>query len=109
MSRSPWRYGLAALLVAWLIDLLFWQTPPGVSLFLWTLAALAAGFILAYIDGLRPSRWSYLLALGALVFSAFTFLRSEGFTQFLSLCLTFAGLMLLSATFRNGNWVAYRL
>src|SRR5512142_2478861 len=106
MSRSPWRYGLAALLVAWLIDLLFWQTPPGVSLFLRAIAALAAGFVLAYADGLRPSRWSYLLALLTLVFAAFTFLRSEGFTQLLGFCLTFAGLMLLAATFRTGNWVA---
>ncbi len=109
MTHSPWRYGLAALVVAWLIDLLFWQTPPGVSLFLWTVAALAAGFILAYADRVRPSRWSYLLALGALVFAAFTFLRSEGLTQLLSFGFTFAGLMLLAATFRTGNWAAYRL
>ncbi len=109
MSHSPWRYGLAALLVAWLIDLLFWQTPPGVSLILWAIAALAAGFILAFTDGARSSRWSYLLAVGTLVFAAFTFLRSEGFTQALSFCLTFASLMLLAATFRTGNWIAYRI
>ncbi len=109
MSHSPWRYGLAALLVAWLIDLLFWQTPPGVSLFLWAIAALAAGFALAYADHVRPSRWSYLLALGVLVFAAFVFLRSEGFTQVLSFGFTFAGLMLLAATFRTGNWVFYRI
>jgi hypothetical protein len=109
MSHSPWRYGLAALLVAWLIDLLFWQTPPGVSLFIWAFSALAAGFALAYTDGVRPSRWSYLLALGTLVFAAFTFLRSEGLTLALSFCLTFASLMLLAATFRTGNWIAYRI
>ncbi len=109
MSHTPWRYGLAALIVAWLIDLFFWQTPPGVSLFLWTFAALAAGFGLAYVDHTRPSRWSFLLALAALFFSAFTFLRSEGFTQFLSFCLTLGSLFLLTATFRSGYWIAYRI
>src|SRR5512135_716455 len=109
MSHSPWRYGLAALIVAWLIDLFFWQTPPGVSFFLWTFVALAVGFVLAYLDGVRPSRWSYLLALAALLFSAFTFLRSEGFTQFLSFCLTLGSLLLLTVTFRTGFWIAYRI
>ncbi len=109
MSRSPWRYGLAALIVAWLIDLLFWQTPSGVSFFLWAFTATLAGFALAYIEGVRASRWSYVLAAAGLVFSAFTFLRSEGFTQFLSFTLTICSLILLSATFRNGNWIAYRI
>ncbi len=36
-------------------------------------------------------------------------MRSEGFTQTLSFCFSFAGLMLLATTFRTGNWIAYRL
>ncbi len=109
MSHTSLRYGLAALLVAWGIDLLFWETPPGVSFFIWTLLAMGAGFGLAALDKVRPSAWSYVLALAGLALSAVTFLRSESMTVFLSFCLSLGSLMLLAATFRTGNWVAYRL
>ena len=109
MSHSSWRYGLAALVVAWLIDLLFWQTPPGVSFFIWALIALAAGFILARLEGVRPSAWSYPIAAAVLVFSGFVGARTELFTRLLSFGLAMGGLALLAATFRSGNWVAYRL
>jgi hypothetical protein len=109
MSPSLWRYGLAALVVAWVIDALFWETPAGVSFFLWTLVAVAAGFALAALEKVQPSRWTYLVAAASLVLAAFSFLRSEPFTLFLSFSLSLASLMLLAATFRSGNWVAYRL
>jgi hypothetical protein len=108
MSHSTWRYGLAALIVAWLIDLLFWQTPPGVSLFIWAVCAVAAGFILARLDGVHSSPWSYPVAAAILVFSGVVGARTELFTRFLSFAMALGGLMLLAATFRSGNWVAYR-
>jgi len=107
MSHPLWRYGLAALLVAWGFDLLFWETPPGVSFFLWTLLAIGAGFILSSLDGIRPSPWTYPIALAALALAAFSFLRAESMTLFLSFALTVGCLALLAATFRTGNWIAY--
>ena len=108
MSHPSWRYGLAALVVAWLVDLLFWQTPPGVSFFVWTLCAVAAGFILARLEGVRPSPWSYPVGLAVLIFSGVVGARAELFTRFISIALALGGLMLLAGTFRTGNWVAYR-
>ena len=109
MSHSPWRYGLAALIVAWLIDLFFWQTPPGVSFFLWTIFVLAAGFMLARLESIRPSPWSYPVAATSVMLSSFIFLRTDFMTRSLSFMLTIGSLALLVATFRNGNWVAYRI
>jgi Domain of unknown function (DUF4173) len=108
LSHSPWRYGLAALIVAWLIDLFFWQTPPGVSFFLWTIFVLAAGFMLARLESIRPSPWSYPVAATSVMLSSFIFLRTDFMTRSLSFILTIGSLALLAATFRTGNWVAYR-
>jgi len=109
LSHSPWRYGLAALIVAWLIDLFFWQTPPGVSFFLWTIFVLAAGFMLARLESIRPSPWSYPVAATSVMLSSFIFLRTDFMTRSLSFILTIGSLALLAATFRTGNWVAYRI
>jgi hypothetical protein len=109
MSQPTWRYGLAALLAAWSIDLLFWKTPPGVSFFVWTVFVIAAGLLLGRADGVRFSRWSILPIVSSLIFSGITFIRAESFTRFSSYLLTLASLALLAGTLSSGNWIVYRL
>ena len=38
-----------------------------------------------------------------------TVLRMEGFTRFINTSLALGGLILLAATFTNGNWFYYRV
>lgn len=101
-------FGWAALLVAWAVDLLFWQKAPGVNFVLWVVLGLTAGFLLAWREGVKPSRWTWVPAALALAFALVTFWRLESFTRFLGVALGLACLVLTAATFRTGNWVAYR-
>ncbi len=109
MKRAPARFGYAALVVAWAVDLLFWQKAPGISFPLWVALALIGGLLLARSLKVRPSRFSLALILAALVFASLTFIRREAFTQFISVLLCFSALVLLAATFQTGNWFYYKI
>ncbi len=50
------RILLAALFSAWLVDFLFWGHSVGVSLVVWMVLTLAAGFAAAYLEQIRPAR-----------------------------------------------------
>ncbi len=108
MSRQL-KFVLAALGVAWAVDLLFWNTALGVNFTLWMGMALAVGFVVARSEQVKPARLTWLLGAVTLGLAAITFIRSQPFTIFISLLLSMACLMLLAATFRHANWPFYRL
>lgn len=106
--RSTWTFGLTALGLAVLFDQLFWKKPAGISFLVWISIVLAAGFILAAIEKVRPARRSYLLVCPIFIFALMTFIRHEELTRSFSAMAALGLLLLLAATFRTGNWISYR-
>jgi hypothetical protein len=108
MSRQL-RFLLAALGVAWAVDLLFWQSALGINFFLWVLLSIIIGFVLSRVQQAPPARLTWLIAALTLAMASFTFIRNQPFTIFISILLSLLGMLLLTATFRTANWVFYRL
>lgn len=109
MPTKPNRLWLTALLIAWSVDFLFFRKTPGLSLFLWVLIVLAGVYILARIERVGVSRLSYILTALILILGMIPFFRREPFTVAISFILALVLLMVLAATFRNGNWLFYRV
>ena len=107
-NRKFW-YGLSALVAAWVFDFLFWQKTGGISFVIWTTILLGLGYLLAWREGKKPSRWSYVLTALILGFALISAWRSETVTRLTSILMVLAGLVLLVTTFLNGHWLAYRL
>ncbi len=109
MIKHPARFLLGGLLAGWLVDLLFWKSLPGISFPIWVVLTLGIGFALLYGEGLRPSRWSWVLAALAVLFACLSISREEGFSAGINMLMTFFLLALLAATLRSGNWPFYRM
>jgi hypothetical protein len=109
MPRSPRFFWIAAIIVAWAFDFLFWRHTPGLSLLIWVVLGLTAGFFLAFREQVRPSPLSYVLAGVILLLGLLTVLRSEMLTIMLSTAGALGGMLLLVMTFRSGDWARYRL
>ncbi|GAP15826.1 hypothetical protein LARV_03619 [Longilinea arvoryzae] len=107
--KNRGRIILAALLLGWAFDLLFWGRRPGITLFLFFALTLGMGLLLARLEGVRPARSSLLLAVPALGLAAVSFLRAESMTAALSYLLALVCLGLMAATFRSGLWTRYSL
>ena len=107
-SQKKW-FWLAALVAAWLFDFLFWNKPIGVSFFIWLAVLMAAGFLLARIEGKSPSWRSLLIAGLTAFFASVNAWRGQEMLRMISALLAFGGLLLLAATFLNGFWPWYRL
>lgn len=105
----PLRLWLSAFLLAWAADFLFYAHQPGLSYLIWISLCLIALFVTAALEGIRPSPLSWAAAVGSLAFSTTSLLRSEPFTRGIDGLIAFCGLILLTTTFRNGNWSHYRL
>lgn len=103
------RILLAALFSAWLVDFLFWGHSVGVSLVVWMVLTLAAGFAAAYLEQIRPARATWILAGLAVLFAAVPLVRREPFTNLTAFAGAFGLLLLLAATFRGGFWPRFRL
>lgn len=109
MSKQKRWYWVGAMAAAVAFDLLFWKKPFGISFFIWTTILLLVGFMLARREQIRPPLVSWGLTLLILGFAFVPAWRNEPFTKFISVALTFAGMLLLTATFLNGYWPFYRL
>lgn len=103
------RLGLAAALVAWSFDQLFWEKPPGISFPIFVLICLGAGAYQTWTEGLRPAPASYLLLVPIMFFAGMSFLRREPFSLLVSYGLALGFLALLSMTWLGGGWWAYNL
>jgi hypothetical protein len=100
---------IAALVVAWAFDLLFWGTEPGISIAVFVAILLAAILVLAWLERVKVSPWSLILIGLILVFTTLTVMRQEPFTLFISfgiLVVLLAGLML---TLSGGQWARFGL
>ena len=109
MSRFPQRIWLAAFLVAWAVDFLFWGKPAGISFLIFVIITLAAGFVLACFEKARPAVLSLLLSVVVIFLAGATLVRAEPFSRFLNGFLALVGLALLVRTFQTGGWVRFRI
>lgn len=107
--RSPQRLWLVALIIAWAVDLLFWNTPAGVSYLIWITLGTVGMFALALSEGRRPLAASYVLAVINLALAATLLLRSEPFTCFLGGFISLIGSGMLAMTLTTGHWLRFRL
>lgn len=107
--NRPTRLIVAALLLAWCFDQLFWRKTPGISFPIFTLLCLAAGFWLTWVEKRPIASSSLPVLIPILFFSAMSFLRQEPFTQFLNYTFTLWCLALLSITWMGGKWWQYTL
>ena len=109
MPKHQKWFWLAALVAAWLFDFLFWNKSANLSFFIWIVVLLGAGYLLAWREGKKPSWRSVLLTIVIAGFASVMALRSETMTRIVSVMLTFAGMLLLTATFLDGYWPWYRV
>lgn len=105
-KRWFWVVGFAA---AWLFDFLFWNKSIGISFFIWVIVLLAGCFLLARVEGKRPSWKSVLLSILIAGLASVSAWRDLAFARAISALLSIAGLLLLAATFLDGFWPWYRL
>jgi hypothetical protein len=109
MPKYPNRFWLAALLIAWAVDFLFYGKSPGVSFILWIGVLLTGTFLLIRSERQRISWLSILLSGFILLLGAIPFLRKEPFTVVIGILLSLSLLIVLAATLRSGNWLFYRV
>ncbi|HOW92454.1 MAG TPA: hypothetical protein PK883_09070, partial [Anaerolineaceae bacterium] len=109
MPKNQRWFWLAALVAAWCFDFLFWNKSVNLSFFIWVVVLLAAGYLLAWREGKRPHWRSIVLTLLILGFASVMAFRSEEMTRMISVLLSMAGMILLTATFLDGYWPWYRL
>ena len=109
MPKHQKWFWLAVLVAAWLFDFLFWNKSANLSFFIWIAVLLGAGYLLAWREGKKPNWRSVLLTVLIAGFAAVMVLRSETMTRMVSVLLSFAGMLLLTATFLDGYWPWYRV
>ena len=107
--KHPLRFVVAALLLGWAVDILFWKSPLGLNFPIWTVLLLAGGIGLVYSEGKRLHPAGWVLAGLAALLSSGPLLRLDELTRFVSILLTLLALLLLVLTARNGFWLFYRL
>ncbi len=101
------RIGLAAWIVAWGFDFLFWEKTPGVSFAIYTAICLAGGFFLTWSEDKRPARASLLLLIPIGFFAVMSFWRIEPLSQALDYLLTLGTLALFVMSYTGGQWLRY--
>ena len=110
-TRTPYipGYWLAAFIIAWSVDLLFWEQRPGLAFPIWIALGIAGLFAAAWWEKRRPSPASYVLAVIALALSLTPFLRGEPFSNAITSLVAVCTLGILAATLTNGYWILYRI
>jgi len=108
MPRLSNRFWLAALIVAWAVDFLFFSQTPGISYLIWIVLAVGGGLLLARSESVRPAALTWVLVGLLILLGAIPFLRAEPFSAMIGIVLSLGGLILLAATFRTGYWLLYR-
>jgi hypothetical protein len=109
MQSHPNRLWLAALVLGFAFDFLFWKHAPGLAFAIYLALTLAAGFTLLGLDRIRaaPATLALLAPLG--FFGVVTFSRAEPFTLFMAYALALFLMALLAATFVSGRWPLFGL
>ena len=107
MPNHPQRFWLAAFLVAWSADFLFWKKPLGVSFVIFVALVIAAGLWMALSEKMKPVWTAPILAGVALLAAGMNVWRSEPLTRGLNGFLAFGLLGLLVLTLRVNTWLRF--
>lgn len=107
--KFPSRILWGSLILGLCFDVLFWKKAPGISFFIFTMLTLLAGFVITYLEGIKPAKLSWVLSGLVIFFSAMTFIREEPFTTLINVLLTLTCLGLLALTLSSGVWLRYSL
>lgn len=103
------QFAIGALVVAWLVDFLFWMKQPGISMLLIIAISLAVGMFLLLRAGIRPAPASLVLVALILFFGVLTFIRREEMTAGLSFLAAGLLMAIFASTFTGGRWIYYNL
>jgi hypothetical protein len=109
MQKHPARLWITALLLAWCFDFLFYDHAQGLGFAIYVCLSLAGGFILLWLDGIRPARATWLLLPLILFFALMTFTRLEPLSAFLAHAFSLFLMAGLAVTYRGGQWLRYSL
>lgn len=109
MIKNTSRFLIAGLILAWLVDFFFFNKPFGIAFSIWIFIAAGCLFFVSWHEKIRPHWLSILLAGITIAISTASFIRQEPFTLAVSALASLALLMLITITFRNGNWPFFRL
>ena len=104
MPGHPQRFWLAAFVVAWSADFLFWNKPLGISFVIFVALVIAAVGWMARSEGIRPVWTAPMLAGLALLSAGINIWRAEPMTRVLNGLLAFGLLGLLAMTLRVNRW-----
>jgi len=100
---------VGGLSIAWAFDFLFWQKSPGISILIWIVSILLVGAFLFLSENVKPAWQNILVMVGALGMAVIMVLRVEPFTRFLSFCIMFGLLFLLTFSYQKAYWIGYRV
>lgn len=109
MPKRFWLFWSAAILVAVLFDVLFWKQAPGISLFIWISLILVTGIALARSEGIKPAWRNIILVVATFGMAFVTILRTEPFSRFVAIALSFVALFILAYSYSQGYWIWYRI
>ena len=109
MKKNPNSLWIAAIVLGWLFDFLFWKQSFGINFAIFAGICLIGGFLLLWINHQRPARGTLWLIPLILFFAAITFIRAEPMTLFLGILFTLFLMGLLATTFIGGRWFEYNL
>jgi hypothetical protein len=104
LIQSPRRLLLVALALGALVDLLFYDKPPGISVFLFVSLLLVALFALGRGEGVRPVRANLWLVPPLLFFAAMVFVRANEFLTVLNVVAVLLLLGLVAHFFAAGRF-----
>lgn len=109
MKMNPNRLWIAAILLGWIFDFLFWEQDAGVNFASFLTLSLILGTGLLLLDGFRPSSHSLWLLIPFVFFAVVTFLRQEPLTLFLGYAFSLFSLGVFVATYLGGRWTLFGL
>jgi hypothetical protein len=96
-----------ALLLGLGVEILFYSHPLGINFPIWAALSAAALFITARLEGVKPSRWEWLLVIPILFLSAMAAMRLNPLTVFLSVIGTWMLFALWVRVFRAGRLIDF--
>lgn len=107
--KRPILLWVAAFLLGWTFDLLFWKQSVGINFALFLALSLLVGSALLLSEEYKPARTSLWLLLPFAFFAVITFVRREPLTVFLAYVFTLFSIGLFTTSYLGGRWPLYRL
>jgi hypothetical protein len=109
MITRPFRLWLVALGLGLAFDYLFWERPLGVSVAVFSLAAVVAGMAVARLEGAWPAAANLALLAPIGFFAVMSFVRRDPLSTVMSYGLTVGLAALLAAGYGQAGWAGRSL